>query len=63
MTLCPKGGHEFPVEDEYGAYCEEHGVELVRHAPNDPARPPHPLLAALAGAGRQPRRARGGGPP
>lgn len=29
MTRCPKGPHDFPVEDDSGAYCEEHGVTLI----------------------------------
>ncbi|MBL1104961.1 hypothetical protein JK361_10205 [Streptomyces sp. 5-8] len=29
MTLCTSGEHEFPVEDETGAYCQEHGVTLL----------------------------------
>jgi hypothetical protein len=45
MTQCYKGGHEYPVEDAYGAYCEEHGIELVWHAAHDPTEPPHRLLA------------------
>lgn len=28
MTRCARGEHEFPIEDESGAYCEEHGVAL-----------------------------------
>ncbi|WP_329456870.1 hypothetical protein [Streptomyces sp. NBC_01497] len=48
MTQCCKGGHDFPIEDEYSAYCPEHGVELVWHSPHDPERPPHPLYAAVA---------------
>lgn len=33
MTRCFKGPwpHDFAVEDETGAYCEEHGVTLLRH--------------------------------
>lgn len=33
MTRCFKGPwwHDFPVEDETIAYCEEHGVTLVRN--------------------------------
>jgi hypothetical protein len=58
MTLCFKGGHDFPVEDEDGAICEEHGVELVRHRPHAPQRSPHPLLAALTGEPEQPERQR-----
>lgn len=26
MSQCFKGGHEFPIEDEHSAYCEQHGV-------------------------------------
>ncbi|MEV8393648.1 MULTISPECIES: hypothetical protein [unclassified Streptomyces] len=29
MTGCVKGGHDFPYEDETGAYCHEHGVTLL----------------------------------
>ncbi|MGQ4514203.1 hypothetical protein [Streptomyces sp. DW26H14] len=47
MTQCFKGGHDFPIEDEFGCYCEEHGVELQRR-PVDPAQPPHPLLVGVA---------------
>lgn len=31
MTRCPKGQHDFPIEDDSGAYCEEHGVTLIWH--------------------------------
>ncbi|MFE4959631.1 hypothetical protein ACFRCW_38010 [Streptomyces sp. NPDC056653] len=31
MTGCIKGEHDFPVEDETGAYCAEHGVTLLWH--------------------------------
>ncbi|MFE0451577.1 hypothetical protein ACFW2D_09850 [Streptomyces sp. NPDC058914] len=33
MTLCTSGDHEFPIEDETGAYCPEHGVTLLWHPP------------------------------
>lgn len=33
MTECPKGEHDFPVEDDKGAYCDEHGVTLLWHGP------------------------------
>ncbi|MFE2086537.1 hypothetical protein [Streptomyces sp. NPDC057582] len=33
MTACIRGEHDFPVEDEMGAYCEEHGVTLLWHGP------------------------------
>ncbi|WP_274562989.1 hypothetical protein [Streptomyces spiramyceticus] len=33
MTECLKGEHEFPVEDDEGAHCEEHGVTLLWHGP------------------------------
>ncbi|MES4891404.1 hypothetical protein [Streptomyces sp. NPDC096012] len=29
MTLCISGDHDFPFEDETGAYCEEDGVTLL----------------------------------
>ncbi|MFD5711306.1 hypothetical protein ACFWHW_13065 [Streptomyces pharetrae] len=29
MTLCLSGDHDFPIEDETGAYCPEHGVTLL----------------------------------
>ncbi|MCX5201030.1 hypothetical protein OG897_06085 [Streptomyces sp. NBC_00237] len=32
MTRCPSrdgDGHQFPDEDETGAYCEPHGVTLL----------------------------------
>jgi hypothetical protein len=48
MTWCPKGDHGFPVEDEYGAYCPQHGISLVWHAAHDPEQPTHPFLAGLA---------------
>lgn len=37
MTRCVSGGasHPFPVEDETGAHCPEHGVTLVWHAPEE----------------------------
>ncbi|MFI5974824.1 hypothetical protein [Streptomyces sp. NPDC051452] len=34
MTMCIHGDHEFPIEDETGAYCEEHGVTLLRNPPD-----------------------------
>ncbi|GAA5078479.1 hypothetical protein [Streptomyces similanensis] len=34
MTLCISGDHEFPTEDETGAYCREHGVTLLWHPPH-----------------------------
>ncbi|MDJ0460567.1 hypothetical protein [Streptomyces sp. H27-C3] len=57
MTRCVKGpySHDFPIEDDEGAYCAEHGVTLLWHgppitpedtAPETPARraplPPEP---------------------
>ncbi|MGW2706978.1 hypothetical protein [Streptomyces sp. NPDC001340] len=33
MTLCTSGDHEFPIEDETGAYCQEHGVTLLWNPP------------------------------
>ncbi|MFD8072137.1 hypothetical protein ACFV3E_05740 [Streptomyces sp. NPDC059718] len=27
---CPGGNHDFPVDDEWGAYCDEHGVAMDR---------------------------------
>ncbi|WP_158710354.1 hypothetical protein [Streptomyces sp. NRRL F-5126] len=44
MTQCRRGGHEFPVEDDYGGYRKEHGVELIGKRSHDEVRPPHPLL-------------------
>ncbi|MEK8144145.1 hypothetical protein NKH18_26650 [Streptomyces sp. M10(2022)] len=46
MTRCIKGLHDFPIEDESGAYCDEHGVTLLWHS--DPISeqdldPGHPL--------------------
>ncbi|WP_405794137.1 hypothetical protein [Streptomyces sp. NBC_01506] len=35
--MCISGGHEFPVEDDEGAYCPEHGVTLLYHG--DPIAP------------------------
>jgi len=34
--------HDFPVEDETGAHCPEHGVTLLWHDTNPPPRPPDP---------------------
>jgi len=33
VTRCVSadGSHPFPIEDESGAYCPEHGVTLVFH--------------------------------
>ncbi|WP_066955913.1 hypothetical protein [Streptomyces lushanensis] len=55
MTLCAKGQHEFPIEDESGAYCPDHGVTLLWHGPpiteddllsdDSPSRPVRPVLA------------------
>ncbi|MFI5756646.1 hypothetical protein [Streptomyces sp. NPDC051569] len=33
MTECVSGEHDFPDEDETGAYCEEHGVTMLFHGP------------------------------
>ncbi|MBT2400773.1 hypothetical protein [Streptomyces sp. ISL-100] len=33
MTACSKGEHDFPVENDKGAYCDEHGVTLMWHGP------------------------------
>ncbi|MFD7288426.1 hypothetical protein [Streptomyces sp. NPDC059863] len=33
MTRCPGGGHDFPVEDEGGARCDEHGLTLLWNGP------------------------------
>lgn len=45
MTQCFKGGyaHDFPIEDEVGCYCEEHGTELRRRRVALP-QAPHPLM-------------------
>ncbi len=43
MTQCFKGGHDFPVEDELGAYCELHGVTAIWKHPPSSASPAHPL--------------------
>jgi hypothetical protein len=41
MTRCPKGPHDFPIEDDTGAYCAEHGVTLIRNPePNQGEAPP-----------------------
>ncbi|MEV0035088.1 hypothetical protein [Streptomyces sp. NPDC050804] len=44
MTRCAKGQHDFPIEDEAGAYCPEHGVTLVWHSPpaSDASQPDTP---------------------
>ncbi|MER5915827.1 hypothetical protein ABT124_36800 [Streptomyces sp. NPDC001982] len=34
MTKCPHGDHDFPVEDETGAYCQEHGVTVLWNPPD-----------------------------
>ncbi|MFJ8508649.1 hypothetical protein [Streptomyces avermitilis] len=57
MTKCIHGDHEFPVEDETGAYCEEHGVTLLWNPPHfdwddllsEPGRP-HPTQESTPGA-------------
>ncbi|MFF4467942.1 hypothetical protein ACFYZ3_00135 [Streptomyces sp. NPDC001599] len=33
MTQCISGEHDFPFEDETGAYCSEHGVTLRWNPP------------------------------
>lgn len=33
MTRCIKGGHDFPIEDDIGAYCPEDGVTLLWNSP------------------------------
>ncbi|WP_405612051.1 hypothetical protein OG292_10185 [Streptomyces sp. NBC_01511] len=49
--MCVKGEHEFPEEDDVGAYCVAHGVTLLFRG--DPIRPedlphsPAPDAAAL----------------
>ncbi|MFE4176899.1 hypothetical protein ACFRR7_33475 [Streptomyces sp. NPDC056909] len=44
MTRCAKGQHDFPIEDEAGAYCPEYGVTLVWHSPpaSDAGQPDTP---------------------
>jgi hypothetical protein len=34
MTWCISGDHDFPIEDETGAYCPEHGVTLLWNPPD-----------------------------
>lgn len=41
MTLCPSGRHPFPIEDDTGAHCPEHGITLLWQ-PN--LEPPQDLL-------------------
>lgn len=31
--MCISGDHDFPSEDDEGAYCPEHGVTLLFHGP------------------------------
>ncbi|MBT2489108.1 hypothetical protein J7E96_11355 [Streptomyces sp. ISL-96] len=33
MTMCVKGDHPFPDEDDVGAHCDEHGATLLWHGP------------------------------
>ncbi|MFE9292338.1 hypothetical protein [Streptomyces niveus] len=35
--MCTSGAHEFPEEDDEGAYCPEHGVTLLYRG--DPITP------------------------
>lgn len=64
MTECPRGSHDFPVEDDTGAYCEEHGVTLLYRSnpiqPEDlthdyPARPDWLTLGPSATTTRRAR--------
>lgn len=60
MTQCFKGGHDYPIEDEDGAYCEEHGVTAIWKRP-DTGESQHPPTHPAAEDERPPRSA-GGGP-
>ncbi|WP_228182006.1 hypothetical protein [Streptomyces anulatus] len=50
MTTCyaDGGAHEFPVEDDTGAHCPEHGITLLWHGtpdgPTTPELPPRPPI-------------------
>ncbi|MFE7569086.1 hypothetical protein ACFU76_19340 [Streptomyces sp. NPDC057539] len=33
MTQCPGGGRDFPMQDEDGARCDEHGITLRWNGP------------------------------
>lgn len=54
MTYCVQAdgsSHPFPIEDDMGAYCEEHGRTILRHPPfvpeaDMPAPPSAPSPAA-----------------
>ncbi|MCI3226333.1 hypothetical protein [Streptomyces sp. NP-1717] len=35
--MCRRGDHAFPIEDDAGAYCPEHGITLLFHG--DPITP------------------------
>lgn len=35
--MCLSGVHDFPEEDDAGAYCPEHGITLLYHG--DPITP------------------------
>lgn len=51
MTYCVQGdgsAHPFPIEDDTGAYCEEHGRTLLRHPPYIPEADMAPLSPPIA---------------
>ncbi|WP_078631391.1 MULTISPECIES: hypothetical protein [Streptomyces] len=57
MTRCYADGevHDFPVEDDTGAHCPEHGVTLLwRAAPPTDSRPAAHSLEGLRPGGRSP---------
>ncbi|MFD4859289.1 hypothetical protein [Streptomyces atratus] len=51
MTSCPQGEHDFPIEDDSGAYCEEHGVTLIRKP--DPTQGEAPSVTAPTEKGQK----------
>ncbi|WP_137235153.1 hypothetical protein [Streptomyces sp. BPSDS2] len=57
MTTCyaDGGAHEYPIEDETGAHCPEHGVTLLwRTDPPADSRPAAHSLEGPQPGGRSP---------
>lgn len=57
MTTCfaDGGAHEFPIEDDTGVYCPEHGIALLWHVEPPPdSRPAAHSLEGPQPGGRSP---------
>ncbi|MEI5036063.1 hypothetical protein RB201_35750 [Streptomyces sp. S1A(2023)] len=56
MTNCyaDGGAHEFPIEDDTGVHCPEHGVTLLWHTAPTDSRPAAHSLEGPRPGGRSP---------